>query len=141
MSDKTCEQRSTDDCNGQECDLNSEIARPNGGNSSIDELLKMLGNRRRRAIFYFLREQEVATVEELAAYLAAEEAEDTPVEGGIDESERIELELVHNLLPRLVDSHFIEYDSRSNTVRYADPPDHLQLFLDFLGQLEQPNKE
>lgn len=136
MSDDTCRTRSIDDCDQQDERPKGRIPRPDGGDSSIDEVLKILRNRRRRAIFYYLREHEVATVDELAAHLAALETE-TPVgEGCVDLCERIELELVHTALPTLAGSHFIEYDSRSSTVRYADPPEHLQLLLGFLERFD-----
>lgn len=138
MSDDMCRTRSIDDCDQQEERSKESIARPDGGNPSIDEVLKMLRNRRRRAIFYYLREHEVATVDELAAHLAALETETPVSEGDVDLSERIELELVHTALPKMADSHFIEYDSRSSTVRYADPPEHLQLLLGVLKRFDDP---
>lgn len=47
--------------------------RPDGGTASIDEVLRVLADPRSRAIRYYLQEHEVATVEELAEHIAAQE--------------------------------------------------------------------
>lgn len=141
MNDDTCQRGATDDCDRRDERPGGPIARPDGGASSLDEILRILGNRRRRALFYYLQEHEVATVDEVAAHLAAQEPETPAGEGNVDHGERIKLELVHTALPKLAASHFIDYDSRSGTVRYVDPPEHLQLILRVLARFEHQPQE
>lgn len=111
--------------------------RPDGGTVSIDDVLRVLADPRSRAICYYLQEHEVATVEELAEHIAAQEVNQR---GQVEERtqvERIKLDLLHNTLPKIRDSHFIEYDARSQTVRYSQPPELLEAVLRFLARIDQ----
>lgn len=107
-----------------------------GGKVAIDDVLGILANANRRAVFYYLREHEVASVEELAHHIAAQCEASTSEESRDSEVEHVTLDLVHNTLPKLADSQFIEYDSRSQTVRYSQPPALLEAVLRFLARFE-----
>lgn len=86
----------------------------------IDELYDLLANRHRRAVLAYFREasSEVASVSDIA-----EEISDY---GG---EERARLQLHHYALPRLDAADVVEYDARSNTVRYRGHPN-----VDLLNQ-------
>lgn len=110
--------------------------RPDGGTTAINDVLGVLANPRRRIIFYYLQEHEVASVEELARYIAAQTVEAPNQEVEEHHVERITLDLVHNTLPKLTESQFIEYDPTSRTVRYSQPPELLEAVLRFLTRFE-----
>ena len=80
--------------------------------SECDELLTLLADAdRRRVIGYFLEStDDVASVEDLAV------AMDGP-------SDRHRLRLHHAVLPRLAEAGVVEYDGRSETVRYHGSED------------------
>ncbi|WP_458191149.1 DUF7344 domain-containing protein [Haladaptatus sp. NG-WS-4] len=67
---------------------------------------------RRRVLHFFLeRDKRMATMDELANYLAAPD-------GGFEAPERAKVSLHHAHLPKLADTGVIEYDSQSNRTRY-----------------------
>ena len=114
-----------------------QVVMTNGGKSALSAVCQCLSHRRRRVVLYYLRDRGTATVEELARHIVAYESDRPPDE--IDESEltRVETELHHVHLPKLVDALIAEYDARSNTVRYSDPPGELKTFLDFAERIER----
>jgi DNA-binding transcriptional ArsR family regulator len=107
-----------------------------GGITSVEEVFKSLLKPRRRFVLYSLRDEEVATVTELAQEIAAWENGIPPAHVDDDQQKRIATSLAHNHLPQMADSLFIEYDRRSNTARYSDPPVLLDEVLQLLDQLE-----
>ncbi|WP_209019550.1 DUF7344 domain-containing protein [Halorussus marinus] len=77
--------------------------------AKLDSLFGILANGQRRQILAYLVETDdgVATLPELADRIADGE-----------DPERATLRLHHNHLPKLEDEGFVEYDARSETVRY-----------------------
>ena len=85
--------------------------------SELDVLFEVLADRERRRILRYFAESddEAATFAELIEFLADEAAE------GAD-PDRLAVTLHHTHLPKLADVGFIEYDDRSETVRYRGEP-------------------
>lgn len=89
---------------------------------SLDTVFDILSNRRRRFALYHLHDQRdaVATVTEIARTVAQRErtycAGDDP---GVDS---IVTELVHVHFPALEGAGIVEFDQRSETVRYHRQP-------------------
>ena len=79
---------------------------------TLDELLSALADgTRRRVIRYFHHtDAGAATVEEIAAHLAARDAE--------DDRDLLERRLHHVALPKLAAVGVLEYDARSRTAQY-----------------------
>lgn len=77
----------------------------------VDELFTVLADPHCRTIIFYFRNTstEVATVADLTS----------EVESGVTDEE-IAIQLHHSALPRLDDAGIVEYDPRSNTVRYLD---------------------
>lgn len=109
----------------------------NGGITTLGQVLESLAHPTRRFILYYLQAHEMATVDELVHEVAAWEMELPPDEVPADHRERVATKLTHTHLPKLADSLFIEYDSRSRTVRYSDPPVLLDTVLGLLAHLEE----
>ncbi|WP_266083118.1 DUF7344 domain-containing protein [Haladaptatus caseinilyticus] len=82
---------------------------------ALGTAFELLANPMRRQVIYYLREsgQDVASVDELVECVHAE----TSV---VNAPERARVGLVHRHLPKLADHGVIEFDSRSETVRYRD---------------------
>lgn len=105
----------------------------------LNSLLEILASHRRRDVLYYLRNREVAGIDELTRYLV-EESSETPNETDVDERlERMKATVVHTDLPKLRDTGVIEYDSRTGTIRYRQPPKELQILLRVCSGLEEPS--
>ncbi len=90
---------------------------------SIDTILELMNESRRRYALYYLDEQdEPVPVDELADAVAKMEAEQrsAPLNDGWGDG--IEVSLEHNHLPKAEDADFIEYESDEGIVRMTGPP-------------------
>ena len=78
--------------------------------AELDSLFEVLASSQRRRLLAHLVEtdDDVATLPELAELLA----------DGDDDRERATIRLHHTHLPKLEDEGIVEYDARSETVRY-----------------------
>lgn len=87
-----------------------------GGTMSTGELHAMLASGDRRHVLRYFRErdEDVATLEELADYLVARD-------GGFDDPAEAAVVLHHATLPKLAESVAIDYDPRTNVIRYRGP--------------------
>lgn len=114
--------------------------RPNGGGGRrvepdetrrrLDDILAVLSDRRRRDLLYHLVGTEVTDVDTLTRNAAAM-FEQTPAEDVPSEiREQVRVELVHSHLPKLADVGVIEFDPRSEAVRYRDVPPVLGRLLE-----------
>lgn len=103
---------------------------------TVDDVLNCLANSRRRFVLYTLEQQDVVELDELAAEVAAREAATSPAEVSGDHRERVATQLVHTHLPKLAQAQFVEYDPRSQVIRYRDPPRLLQTLVRLLARLE-----
>lgn len=81
--------------------------------ATIDALVRVLADQTRRNVVRYLRERSeaTATFEDIAQHVAAVSAADR-------DPERVTLVLYHEILPKLECVGVIEYDVRSETVRY-----------------------
>lgn len=133
MTDRDCGKigRESDGYRGDEYGDGRE-----GGVITLDTVFDCLRHPRRRFVLYYLRECEVVTVDELAEQIAAQEADTPPEEVDADQRKSIETNLVHVHLPKLADTLMIEYDRRSNTIRYTEPPRVLDEILCLIAQYE-----
>lgn len=113
----------------------------NGGIPSLGEIFDCLTSSRRRITLYYLQENEIVDVDELVTQIAMKEAKIPSDEVSADRRDRIETQLVHTHLPKLADVQCIEYDRRSATVRYTQPPSLLDKALRLLSQLEEEHRE
>jgi hypothetical protein len=106
-----------------------EGATTNGGASVSDEgamtgedldaLFEILADDQRRHILTYLeeRDEDVAAFSELIDHVADERVGDPT-----DDHERVAVRLHHAHLPKLADLDLVEYDARSETVRYRGGP-------------------
>lgn len=140
MSDDDCDGVG-DGCNGRQGQPSGEPLEANEGVTTLEVIFESLTSPRRRFVLYYLRDHEIATVEELARHIVAWEENVHPDEVGSDRRERVETQLLHTHLPKLADATFVEYDPRSRTVRYTEPPALLDTVLELLARLEGESSE
>lgn len=83
---------------------------------ALDAVLNTLRHRHSRAVCHYFRyySTEVASVDDLVRFICGRDEQAT------DEN-CVEIRLHHVILPKLADAEFIDYDFRSETVRYREP--------------------
>ena len=103
--------------------------------TTVDEVLTLLHERRRRYMLYYLSEQNgPVPVTELVDAVAEMEAEETPIPNGT--FDRVEIALTHNHLPEAQTAEFVEYDSTEKVVRLTDEPPAFNAILTVAKVLE-----
>lgn len=109
-----------------------------GGRSLLTRIFGVLSHPRRRYVLYYLRDRETVRTGELAERVAAWERDQSVDEVAGGDVERVETDLRHTHLPKLADYGLVEYDSRSDTVRYVHSPALLDEALDLTASFENP---
>lgn len=97
----------------------------------LDETLELLADHQRRYTLYHLvaEDGEVYEYDQVCEYLA----EHCPA---VDDTEEQKVVLHHKTLPRLKDAGVVDYDSRSETIRYLGRED-LTTMVDVIGAVER----
>lgn len=87
--------------------------------SGLDSILYLLSNRHRRLILFALRPGENKTESDLLFR-------------GPDETEEIEMDLVHNHLPKLEEAGYIEWDREAGEVSKGPRYEEIEPLLDLI---------
>lgn len=100
----------------------------------LDEVFDALADSRRRHALSYLSEKtgDAATLSELVAEVVARESDR---ERDFEYYESVAIELHHRHLPKLEESGLVEYDERSQTVRYHERP-RVQAYLSLATESE-----
>lgn len=109
------------------------------GGVTVSDILEALASQRRRYALYYLQDEEYSELEELAEYVAAKEYETSLSELHDQAFKDVRIDLYHTQLPKLEDAGIIAFDSRNKAVRYHEPPDAIEQFLDYCAMLETPD--
>lgn len=104
----------------------------------LDDVVATLTHRRRRFALYHLRDEGILDIDALARQVVAWETDQLPAAVSDDEVEKVLLEFKHSHLSMLRDAGCIEYDERTDVVRYREPPGTLVALLDVLEDAERP---
>ena len=120
------------------CDGGSDAG--DGKIQLIEAIFRSLSAQRRRYVLYELRANELCDLEVLATTVTAQ-TRDVPL-GEVDpeDVESTKAQLLHADIPLLADAGFVEYDPRSETLRYSDPPPLLDTVLQLCADIDTPSK-
>jgi predicted transcriptional regulator len=90
---------------------------PSDGSLSLDEMFDLLADRHRRYLFEYLAKEADPTVplDDAVSYVTDQLAEETDYR---PTDEDVKGQLHHAHIPRLADSGLVEFDERSETIRY-----------------------
>lgn len=125
-----------------ESDSGSDTSVPeihaDGGWSSLDAVLGVLSDQRRRYALYYLQDQTTATLQEVAAQVATWETERGEQAAESVQTDQVYTDFYHRHLPKLADANLIEYDPREELVRY-DCPKQLERVIDIIRWFEHPD--
>lgn len=103
--------------------------------TSVNEVLTLLHERRRRYMLYYLSEREgPVRVSELVDAVAEMESEESPIPD--ERFDRVEVALTHNHLPEVKSAEFVEYDREERVVRLTDEPPTFNAILTIAKVLE-----
>ncbi|WP_227355773.1 DUF7344 domain-containing protein [Haladaptatus salinisoli] len=91
------------------------VGNPNTPTLSLDAIFDLLSNEHRRHVLYYFHgeSQPIATVDELVTHFCTQFDVRTA-----EDADRLRTQLLHGHLPKLENHGIIEYDDRSETVRY-----------------------
>lgn len=102
-----------------------------GGELSVDAAFKLLGNRRRRYVLYYLADVDgPAGRDELARRIATWETDADVDDVPTDLVRRVIIALEHAHLPRLEEDGAVTYDRETRAVTATDAMARLKPFLD-----------
>lgn len=99
----------------------------------LDAMYRSVTDQRRRTVLSYLRdiEGETASLDELVEHVVDEET-NSP------DRESVRVDLYHCQLPLLADTGVVEFDSRSETVRYRSSPVIESVLTDTVGSETAP---
>lgn len=95
---------------------NREPVNEAGPSLSEDRLYRALAATPRRRALLLLLDIEETTVSELTTILTGWDATDTGAMATPNDHQEIRIELIHNHLPLLAETDFIEYDREAGTI-------------------------
>lgn len=98
----------------------------------VDEQLQLLANVHRRRVLEYLRRgrRQVASVDELAEHLRSHQGRGSSATDR--DRDRLRIVLVHLYLPQLDEQGVVDWDRRTDEVRYREP-EVVELVLDALA--------
>ena len=108
--------------------------------TNLDHVVEALARRRRRYALYILRDEEYLELEDLARRVAAWQSDQSPEAVPGEDVERLVLEFQHNDIEVFRRAGCVEYDPRSDVVRYRDPPETLVELLGVVSDAEHPER-
>lgn len=112
------------------------VRQTSGNPELLDRTFQILGAARRRYALYYLQDQGSCDVDDIARHIVGLEDDSSPRD---DTSlRRAKSHLVHNDLPRLLATDFIEYNERTGIVRLSNPPAFFGDLLDVVATFDQP---
>lgn len=102
------------------------------GGGDVDELFGLLASRESRHVLFYLTAASETTLDRLADVVAGLEATATGVGVSPAERDRIRARLYHNVLPRLDDGGYVEFDADAHTVRRREVPPLVDALVDLV---------
>lgn len=100
-------------------------------------MFHILADKHRRYVLYYLNQtsDDVIHLEELVEQVATWHPDVSEEADADDQYQRVVIELHHKHLPALAETGIIDYDARSNTIKYWGL-DHLEQHLDLAAEVE-----
>jgi hypothetical protein len=106
------------------------------GDVSLEVILDVLANRRRRYVLYYLREHGTAVVESLVEHVRTREGE-TAIAPSPSEQRRLRVELLHTHLPKLASADVVRFERTGEFVEYDAQSEAFELFLELAANVEE----
>ncbi len=87
-------------------------------NLSTEQVVGLLGHKQRRTVITYFDQETTdrASFDDLVEYIVSSDSKTGATSS--EHHERVRIGLFHNHLPKLSDAGVLEYDQRSETVRY-----------------------
>jgi hypothetical protein len=105
----------------------------------VDTVFDLLNEKRRRYALYYLAEQDQPVpIAEVVDAVTEMESNPDQIGSPGDKFKEIEIDLMHNHLPKVDEVEFVEYDSEKKEIRLTDNPTKFDTILTIAKVLEQP---
>ncbi|PGF13828.1 hypothetical protein CP556_22230 [Natrinema sp. CBA1119] len=105
---------------------------------SVDEVLGLLNDERRRYTLYYLKEQNGAVhIDDVVEAVAEMEADTAAGTQSVDDLEDIKLTLYHQHLPKTRPLEFVHFNRDNQTIELTDDPAKFDTLLTVAKVLEQ----
>lgn len=114
--------------------VGSEVS--DDGVADLDELLRIVSNRRRRCVLYCLDVADHRDVETLAKGVMTRLERTAPDDREDVRYDDIKLSLVHVDIPMLEDADIVSYDRRRGDLCLDCPPTHIETLLETCATLD-----
>lgn len=108
--------------------------------ASLDTIFDLMSEERRRYVLYYLEQQSDAVpVSDVAEQVAAWENNPDSAPGGLDQYYGLQVDLMHNHLPKAAELAYIEYDPDEQTVELTGSDQKYRAILKVAKRLERPD--
>lgn len=126
-----------DDPSADRSDGRHERACVDGGRPPLDRVLEGLSRELDRRILYHLADDEPAEFDDLVTAVGGDLSGESPDSIPADVESELRIRLHHVRLPKLERLGIVEYDPRSQAVRFRNPPPRFEEFLELARELEE----
>lgn len=110
--------------------------------ASLDSIFDLLRKEDRRYALYYLDQQDgPVPVDELAAAVTERHGDSNEEDGRLSEFESVELELLHQHLPKAAEAEFIEYDDERGVIEVSGTPSEFDAVLTVAELIERPQSD
>ncbi|GAA0198388.1 hypothetical protein ACFFQF_15145 [Haladaptatus pallidirubidus] len=109
--------------------------------TSVDRVLNLLGKERRRYALYYIKQQDgPVPIDDVVKQVAEWETnpESSPIPA--DKLDQIEVELLHNDLPRASEAEYVKYDPETRVVELTEAPPKFNAILSVAKIIERPER-
>lgn len=109
--------------------------------ASVDHVLNLLSKERRRYALYYIKQQDgPVPIDDVVKQVAEWETDPESAPTPADKFDQIEVELLHNDLPRASEAEYIKYDPDTRVVELTGAPPAFNAILSVAKVMERPER-
>ena len=110
--------------------------------TSLDEIFDILSSERRRYAIYYLHEQNgPVAVEELANIISKWEDDPPTQDSSWDEINKLQIDLIHNQLPKTAEVEFVQYHPEQGTIQVEGTSPETDAIITIARVIERPEED
>lgn len=110
--------------------------------TSVDHVMALLSKERRRYALYYIEQQNgPVPINDVVKQVAEWETDPESSPIAADKFDQIEVELLHNDLPKATEVEYINYDPDSRVVELTEAPPKFKAILSIAKIMERPERK
>lgn len=107
--------------------------------NKLDQIFNLLSKEQRRYVLYYLDQQEEpVSVDEIADQVSEWETDGVTISE--EKFKQIELQLLHQDLPRVDEAKYIKYNSEEGIIELTGAPPEFEALISIAEIIERPNR-